>query len=401
MRGSTRKRGSTWTAYWDIQQTDEDGRVVRRQKSKGGFQRQKDAQRFLNETIPAAQDGTYIEPSREPLAAFLRSWVRAIRPNVKPLTARRYEQTIEGQIAPRPIGHVPLRQLGPDHVLGLLDELEQCGDPKCEHRDGTCRGLADSSRSVMLAVLRRALNDAVAWEKITRNPAARIKPPRAGQTRVTAWTPSELRRFLSHVEHDRLAALWRLAATTGMRRGELLGLRWQDVDLDGGSVRVEQQALPTPGGITFGSPKSKRSRRTITLDAGTVEALREHGKRQLVEQALAGDVYEHGDLVFPDEIGRPLHPNALSNRFIVRRKAAGVPVGSIHVLRHTAATLALEARIPLHVVAARLGDRPETLLATYAHLLPTSEAAAADVVAAALVDNPLTNPAEATAEPVD
>jgi integrase len=209
---------------------------------------------------------------------------------------------------------------------------------------------------------------------------------------VTAWTASETRRFLAYVERERLSALWRLAATTGMRRGELLGLRWQDVALDDGRLRVEHQALPTPGGVTFGSPKSKRSRRTVTLDAATVDGLREHRERQLLEQSLAGEAYEQGDLVFPDALGRPMHPNALSNQFIVRRRAAGVPVGSVHVLRHTAATLALEARASLHVVAARLGDRRETLLAAYAHLLPSSDADAADAVAGALVDKRLTDP---------
>jgi integrase len=378
MRGSTRKRGSTWTALWDVTNPTTGGR---QQKSKGGFRRQRDAERFLQETLPKVAAGTYFEPSAEPVAQFMRQWVQAVEPNVKPLTARRYRQTIEGQIAPRAIGSVPLRQLGPDHVLGLLAELQH-------------DGLAVATRSVIHAVLRRALNDAVRWEKISRNPAASVKAPRAGQTRVTAWTAGELRRFLAYVEHDRLTGLWRLAATTGMRRGELLGLRWQDVDLDGARLRVEQQALPTPGGVTFGSPKSKRSRRTITLDAATLDALRGHRDRQVVEQSLAGDAYEHQhDLAFGDELGRVMHPNALSNQFVVRRKRAGIPVGSIHVLRHTHATLALEARVPLHVVAARLGDRPETMLATYAHLLPTSDAAAADAVAAALVDNPLTTAA--------
>jgi integrase len=110
--------------------------------------------------------------------------------------------------------------------------------------------------------------------------------------------------------------------------------------------------------------------------------------------------YEHADLVFCDELGQVIHPNGLSNRFIVRRKAAGVPVGSIHVLRHTSATLALTAGVPLHVVAARLGDRPETLLGVYAHLLPSSDAAAADAVAAAILDDkPLTNPAVTATAP--
>ena len=303
---------------------------------------------------------------------------------MKPLTVNRYRQTIEGQIVPRAIGSIPLRQISPADVLAFLAELERCSDAHCDHR-ADCRGLAASSRMVVFAVLKRALNDAVGWDKLTRSPAARVKSPRTGQTRVTAWSPTELNRFLAHITDDRLAALWRLGAMTGMRRGELCGLRWQDVDLDASTVRVEQQALPTPGAVTFGSPKSKRSRRTISIDAETVEGLRDHRGRQLVEQALAGDLYEHElDLVFPDELGRVTHPNAISNQFVVRRKGAGIPVGSVHVLRHSHATIALEARCPLHVVAARLGDRPETVLATYAHLLPTSDAAVVDAVVAAL-----------------
>lgn len=398
MRGSTRKRGRTWTAYYDGPATlsPETGKTTRSQKSKGGFRTRKDAEAFLSKTVDAVRAGRYIEPSREPLAAFLRGWLQAATPGVKPLTAARYKQTIEGQIALREIGRIPLCQVTPKDVLRLLADLERCHDPKCDHARGDCRGLTASSRSVMLAVLRRALNDAVEWEQIERNPAARVKAPTTGQTRVMAWTDTELRRFLAHVEHDRLVALWRLAATTGMRRGELLGVRWEDVDLDASRLRVEQQLLPTPFGVTFGPPKSRRSRRTITLDAVTVEALGDHRDRQLLEQSLAGDAYAHGDLVFCDELGGPIHPNALSNRFITRRKGAGIPVGSIHVLRHTAATLALTATppVPLHVVAGRLGDRPETVLATYAHLLPSSDAAAADAVAA-LVDKSLTSdPAE-------
>ncbi len=390
MRGSTRKhvdkRGkTTWLAIWDApaKVDPETGAVRRAQKSKGGFRTQKDAQRFLNDTLPKVAAGTYVEPSSETLAVFLRSWLSA-QTNVKPLTVNRYRQTIEGQIVPRAIGSIPLRQISPADVLAFLAELERCSDAHCDHR-ADCRGLAASSRMVVFAVLKRALNDAVGWDKLTRSPAARVKSPRTGQTRVMAWSPTELNRFLAHITDDRLAALWRLGAMTGMRRGELCGLRWQDVDFDAGTVRVEQQALPTPGGVTFGSPKSKRSRRTVSIDAETVEGLRDHRARQLVEQTLAGDLYEHElDLVFPDELGRVTHPNAISNQFVVRRKGAGIPVGSVHVLRHTHATIALEARCPLHVVAARIGDRPETVLATYAHLLPTSDAAVVDAVVAAL-----------------
>jgi integrase len=139
--------------------------------------------------------------------------------------------------------------------------------------------------------------------------AARIRAPRVGQTRVMSWTDRELRRFLGHVEDDRLSTLWRLAPTTGMRRGELLGLQWQTVDVDAATLRVERQLHPAGIGVKFGPPKSQRGLRTIALDAGTVQALRSHRERQLLEQTLAGDAYEHGDLLFVTSLARRSGPS--------------------------------------------------------------------------------------------
>jgi integrase len=184
-----------------------------------------------------------------------------------------------------------------------------------------------------------------------------------------------------------------------MRRGELLGLAWQTVDLQSRAVRVERQLVPTRGGSTFGSPKSKRSNRTVGLDAETVAALRHHRETQLLEHDLAGRAYEDHDLVFCDELGRPIYPKRLTEWFLRHRKAAGVPTGSLHVLRHTMTTLALHGKVPLHTVATRLGDRPETLLRVYAHNLPESDAMAADTVAAVLVDKRLTPAAEPDSQP--
>ena len=145
--------------------------------------------------------------------------------------------------------------------------------------------------------------------------------------------------------------------------------------------------------MTFGPPKSRRSERTVALDAGTVDALRHHRETQKLERDLAGPAYVDQDLVFCDELGGPIRPQCVSDAFKRHRKAAAIGTGSLHILRHTAATLALTATppVPLHVVAGRLGDDAKTLLSTYAHLLPHSDAMAADVVAAALVDKPLTN----------
>jgi hypothetical protein len=156
------------------------------------------------------------------------------------------------------------------------------------------------------------------------------------------------------------------------------------LDLDGARLSVEQQLVPTRGGVSFGPPKSSRSRRTVALDPETVEALRRHRETQLLERDFAADAYQDGDLVFADELGRPIHPQRLTQWFAEHRKAAGIPNGTLHTLRHTAATLALTAGVPVHIVAARLGDAPTEVLKTYAHLLPQSDELAAERIAAAL-----------------
>jgi integrase len=384
MRGSTRKRGKTWTAYWDLSADVQTGE--RRQTSKGGFRTQKTAQQHLATVVVQVGEGTYVAPSKTPFARFLADeWLPGIKATVRPLSHTRYERIVKTYIVARDIGSVPLSGLSPGHFNGLYAELD---------RDG----LSVATRRLTHAVLRRSLNDAVRWGKLARNPATAADPPSAERTRVESWQPNELRRFLAHVADDRLFALWRLAATTGMRRGELLGVPWRSVNLEAGSLRVEQQLIPTKGGATFGPPKSRSSERTISLDPVTVQALRRHRDAQLLERGLAGPAYEDNDLMFADQLGRPVHPQRLTERFARHRKAAGIPVGSLHVLRHTAATIALTNGIPLHVVAARLGDDPKTILATYAHLLPHSDAEAAAVVAEALVDTTLTNPVPALTE---
>jgi integrase len=169
-----------------------------------------------------------------------------------------------------------------------------------------------------------------------------------------------------------------------MRRGELAGRTWRYLDLDGARLSVEQQLVPTRGGVSFGPPKSARSRRTIALDAETVDALRAHRAAQVLERDFAADAYDDADLVFADELGGSYQPQRLTEWFHRHRRAAGIPAGSLHVLRHSAATLALTAGVPVHIVAARLVDDPKTVLDTYAHLLPSSDEVAAERVAAAI-----------------
>lgn len=156
-------------------------------------------------------------------------------------------------------------------------------------------------------------------------------------------------------------------------RGELLGLTWRT-----------QQLQATRGGVTFGPPKSARSRRTVALDPDTVAGLSRHRETQLLERDFAANAYQDQDLVFCDRLGGAIRPETLSRLFTRHRKAVGIPTGTLHTLRHTAATLMLTSGIPVHIAAARLGDRAETVLSTYAHLLPQSDELAAERVAHAI-----------------
>jgi integrase len=164
---------------------------------------------------------------------------------------------------------------------------------------------------------------------------------------------AELRHFLLHVRDDRLFALWRLAATTGMRRGELLGLRWQDVDLDAQRVAVRQTLTTVNHHIVFGEPKSARSKRSIAIDVDTVAALRRWRTHQSEERLLLGAAWSDTGLVFTREDGVLVHPDTMSYLFERHVRSAGVPRIRFHDLRHTQASLALQAGVPAKVVSER------------------------------------------------
>ncbi len=360
MRGSVIRRGSTWSVRFDEHTAE-----GRKQRRRGGFATRREAQAFLADTLSRVGDGSYVPPARQTVAEFLAEWLPAAAATVRPLTANRYDQVARRQIVPG-IGSVRLQALSGGHLTALYAELER-------------QGLAPETRRLVHTVLHRALKDAVRWGKLRRNPADLVDPPARDWRTAQTWTASELARFLEHVRSDRLYGLWRLAATTGARRGELLGVTWRALDLEGARVSIDQQLLPDR---TFGPPKSTRSRRTISLDGETVDALVEHRGQQLGERDRADDAYMDGDLVFCDELGGPISPRRLSDWFHRHREAAGIPTGSLHTLRHTVSTLALTSGVPVHIVAARLGDAPTVVLRTYSHLLPQSDEVAAEQVAA-------------------
>ena len=208
------------------------------------------------------------------------------------------------------------------------------------------KGLDRRTVNYIHTILHRALKDAVRWGRLARNPADAADPPRGGAKSdgVHAWDAATLRSFLeaSRESNDRLHALWVLLATTGMRRGEALGVRWSDVDLDAGRLRVVQTITQVRSKVTIGEPKTAKGRRSIALDDGTVAVLRAHRKLMLEERLLVGPDFNDEGLVFHYPDGSCLRPDAVSAQFLRRVERHGLPRLTLHGLRHTWATLALE-----------------------------------------------------------
>jgi integrase len=270
------------------------------------------------------------------------------------------------------IGGRRLQSLTPAMLNRLYGELGEHLAPR------TVRGVH--------TVLRQALADAVAWQRLPRNPADHAKPPSiasVGEMPPRTWSARQLDDFLAHVRDDRLSAAWRVLAMTGLRRGELLGLHWDAVDLDTGRLAITQTLIEGKGAPRFSEPKTKRGRRSVALDPGTVDALREHRERQLDERLDWGPAYQDHELVFCREDGTPIWPRTFSRFFDHHVHDAELPKIRLHDLRHTHATLALHAGVHPKVVSERLGHSTVAItLDIYSHAVPAMQADAAAKVAA-------------------
>ena len=333
-RGSITKKstksGVRWYVVLDLGR--DPGTSKRRRKWYGGFATKREAVAALAALQGERSRGLYVEPSQQSLDAFLDEWLPAIQSTVRPGTFKSYSDVLGH--ARRRIGGVALRDLGPMQLNALYTELLASG-----RHDGR-GGLAPRTVRYCHTVLRRALRDAVRWGKLARNPADLADPPKGGsRTTMRVWDAAQVRHFLATIGEDRLYAAFLLTAATGMRRGEVLGLRWTDVDLDHGRLAISQTWVSIGYDMQLSTPKTARSRRRIDLDAGTVAALRAHRLRQVAERAAWPGVWSDTGFVFTREDGSPIHPQSLSAAFERAVKAAGLPKIRFHDLRHTHATL--------------------------------------------------------------
>jgi integrase len=350
----------------------------RRQRTKGRFRTKRECQAALNEAISALRSGTLVQPSRRTVASFLvGEWLPAVRmAGVRDSTWASYRMNVEKHLVPG-LGAIELQRLRPAQLNGFYRELLTKG------RRNAAGGLAPKTVYYIIhSILHRALRDAVRWGYVVRNVADVADPPKAKTPEMRVWTPAQLRVFLDHVRGDRLYAAWLLAATTGMRRGEILGLRWSDVDLDAGRVAVRRPRILVDYQVQVSEPKTAKGRRSLALDPVTVAALRAHRARQAEDKLAVGGRYRDSELVFTGLDGTAVHPERFSDWFRQHVRAAGLPRIRLHDVRHSYATAALAAGVPAKVVSERLGHANIAItMDTYSHVLPGLDEQAAGQVA--------------------
>ena len=313
----------------------------------------KKADNKLVELKAAKLTGMLTDSEKLTVTAYLERWLEAKLREVKPSTHLSYASTVRLYIAPR-IGKIKLEQLRPldleRMVAGLLES-----------------GQSTNIAAYALRVAKMAFKQAERWQLVPRNVADAIKPPRVPKSEMACWNGAEVKAFLEPTKLYRLHALFVLALMTGMRRGELLGLRWDDVDFTGKRLHVKRIVVYTRGALELGEPKTAYSRRTIPIAPGVVRALLEHRERQALERKAVG--YQDQGFVFASEVGTPTHPRNVERMFHNRLKHSALRRIRFHDLRHTAASLMILKGVSPKVVSRMLGHASVAFtLQVYVHV---------------------------------
>jgi integrase len=272
------------------------------------------------------------------------------------------------------IDHVQLAKLGPQHVQAIMRGLEG-------------RGLSAATRRQARAILRRALRDAERWGFVTRNAAALVNAPRSEASKLDdVLSLDEARALLDTARGTRLEALVTVVLAIGLRKGEALALRWEDVDTDAGTLTVRGTLKRRPGvGLVLDTPKTERGRRTIPLPTICLTVLRDHRRRQLEDRLAAGELWQDRGHIFATPVGTPVDPDNLTKQFHALCEQAGIARRRFHALRHSAATLMLAMGTPLEVISKTLGHAGYAITAdVYARVVPQLQREAAEAMDRAL-----------------
>ena len=327
----------------------------------------KDVQEKLKTALYEQQKGILVTGPQQKVDQFLTHWLEDVqKQRVRARTYERYEEIVRLHLIPA-IGHHALQKLTPQHIQSFYKKkLEE--------------GLSNTTVVCFHSVLHKALETAVRWDLIGRNTCDLVSPPRREHFEIQPLSLPQIQQFLTVIQGHKQEALFTLALATGMRRGEILGLKWRDLDLDEGVLHIQRilTRIPSklPGkGFTEAEPKTERGRRSILLPAFTVEALKAHQVKQLEARRKAGVEWQDHDYVFCTSIGTHLNPTRdVLDQFKILLKKAGLPAIRFHDLRHSSATMLLGMKVHPKIVQEILGHSQISItMDIYSHVLPTMQ----------------------------
>lgn len=359
MKGRLEKRSkSSWTVVIEAGRDPATGQRRRIYKAVRGNKTQ--AKQVMDQLLAELQQGTYVKPEKITLAEYLNEWLEtACKPRLAPKTIEGYATCINRHIGPA-LGQIYLSDLQPMHIQMLYTDLLN-------------KGLSKRTVELVHTVLRAGLKQAVKWQMIPRNPADATEPPRPQRREMQALGPQELQRILDAAAESPIADVVLLAAYTGMRRGEILALRWEDVDLQNKVIFVQRNLVRVNQETIIKTPKTQRGSRRIPIDDEIVSALR---RLRSVSQS---------DWVFSRKDGSPLDPSTVTHQFKRIARQAGFPSLRLHDLRHTYATILLTQGVQAKVVQELLGHESiTTTIDTYTHVVESLQREAANIIGNAL-----------------
>lgn len=369
MQGHIRKRNNAYQFTVELSRDPVTGK--RKQKSKGGFKTKKDCQKAMQELIVQLEHGQYFELSNMLYSDYLSNWLSDYaKNNVAARTYKRYFDDIKRYIAPN-LGHISLSKIKPLHIQEFynycINELK----------------ISSTTTLHLHAIIHKSLSMAVKWQLININPADAVEKPKKAKTEFTVWDTEDADKVLDRIKDMTIYLPVLLSLTTGMRRGEVCGLKWDNVNLENKVIYIKKQLQKIDGNLQLVHPKTKGSIRKIVLLDYIIPILKNERKKQLENKLLLGKEYKNENFVYQQVDGSPYDPEYVTRNFnrIINKVSKELNIKRIrfHDLRHTHATLLLKAGVNPKIVSERLGHSNISItLDTYTHVLPDMQKEAAE-----------------------
>ncbi|WFA09524.1 tyrosine-type recombinase/integrase [Tissierella sp. Yu-01] len=381
--GHIRKREYKSGVSWQIvieNGVDSVGNRIRKYKTVKGTK--KEAQKVMTKMLNELNNGTFIEPTKTTLGQYMKEWMETyIEPNLSPTTLVSYKANVDGHIIPK-LGHIPIQNLNAIDIQRFYNELSKEINPR------TKKPLSARTIEHIHANLKSALKQAVKLGLIEKNPADATTIQRAKDYKATVYDEDEVKNLFKYVKGTRLEVPVVLAVGLGLRRGEVLGLRWSSIDFKEKKIKIETSLAYVNKEFIFKSPKSAAGERTLVMPESLIELLKKHHKEQSLIKLALGESYQNSDLVCCKEDGSPIIPGTFSHIFTDFLKDYGLKEIRFHDLRHTHASLLLKYGIAAKVASTRLGHSSIGItLDLYSHIYSEAEVEVANKIESGIFQN--------------